>query len=103
MLPLVVIQEVRQMLNDRKLSHRKIADKLKISRGTVGAISSGRRGIFGSEPDVEGITLCCWNSPPERCRGCGATVYKPCVLCSARAYKARQGRLQLIPMPRRVA
>ena len=103
MLPLATIQEVRQLLQKQKMSHRKIANKLKISRGTVGAIASGRRGIFGSEPDADGIMLCCWDSPPERCRGCGATVYKPCVLCSARAYKARKNLLPGFPMTRRVA
>ena len=103
MLPLVVIQEVRRLLDEREFSHRKIADKLRISRGTVGAIASGRRGIFGREPDAAGPTLCCLELPPERCRGCGATVYKPCVLCSTRKYQARLKLLQILPVHRRVA
>jgi len=52
MLPLVVVQEVRRLLDERELSQRKIASKLKISRGTIGAIASGRRGMYGREPDL---------------------------------------------------
>jgi len=103
MLPLVVVQEVRRLLDERELSQRKIANKLRISRGTIGAIASGRRGMYGREPDLERPTLCCLELPAERCRGCGATVYKPCVLCSARKYLARQKRLKSFPAQRRVA
>ncbi len=103
MLPLVVVEKVRRMLDERKMSHRKIADKLGISRGTVGAIASGRRGVYGREPGQKSPTLCCLELPPERCSGCGATVYLPCVLCSVRKYQARQNRIQSISMQRRVA
>lgn len=91
MLPVSVIEEVRRLLEEGELSQRKIASKLSVSRGTVGAIASGQRGIHGREPtDDEQPMLCCFDVPPERCVGCGATVYKPCVLCGAREYKARQ-------------
>ncbi len=103
MLPLVTIQEVCRLLEERKMSHRKIAYMLGVSRGTIGAISSGRRGMHGREPGAERPILCCLELPPERCQGCGGTVYKPCVLCCAREYKARQKYLQSLPMPRRVA
>jgi len=108
MLPLVVIQEIRQLLDEGTLSQRKIANKLDISRGTVNAIASGRRGVYGREPDSENPTLCCLELPPERCLGCGAMVYKPCVLCRAREFRARQELLQHLqaqhrPTKRRVA
>ncbi len=103
MLPLVVVQEVRQLLDEKVLSHRKIANILGVSRGTVGAIASGRRGIYGSVPSSEEPTLCCFEMPPERCPGCGSRVYMPCVLCSARAYQQRRKQWQNIPSPRRVA
>ena len=91
MLPVSVIEEVRRLLDEGALSQRKIAKQLRVSRGTVGAIARGQRGIHGREPtDDDQPKLCCLDRPPERCDGCGATVYKPCVLCGAREYKARQ-------------
>lgn len=91
MLPVAVIEEVRRLLDEGELSQRKIASKLRVSRGTVGSIANGRRGIYGREPEgEEQPTLCCLDVPPARCDGCGATVYKPCLLCRTREYKARQ-------------
>ena len=89
MLPLATVEEIGRLLAEGKLSQRKIAKKLGISRGTVGAIASGRRGLFGKEPDEDSPELCCFEAPPERCRGCGALVYMPCVLCRTRAYQRR--------------
>lgn len=108
MLPRATVEEVRRLLDEGELSHRKIAEKLDVSRGTVGAIGSGRRGLYGREPDSGEPTLCCLDIPPERCRGCGAMVYKPCVLCRAREFRARQDRLKDLLslrelLPRRVA
>ncbi len=94
MLPLALVQEIQRYLDEGKLSQRKIAHKLNVSRGTVGAIASGRRGIYGREPSSQQPTLCCLELPPERCLGCGSKVYKPCVLCRAREYRSRQGQLQ---------
>ena len=92
MLPLATVEEVRRLIDEGQLSQRKIAQKLGISRGTISAIASGKRGIYGREPDPEEPTLACLDVPPERCNGCGATVYKPCVLCRTREYQARQKR-----------
>ena len=103
MLPLATVHEIRRLLGERRMSQRKIADKLGVSRGTIHAIASGRRGVFGREPGLDGPTLCCRDMPAERCPGCGATVYKPCVLCGAREYRAREKRLLSTPVPRRVA
>lgn len=90
MLPLATVQEISRLLAEGKLSQRKIAEKLGVSRGTVGAIASGRRGMFGREPERDRPELCCFDVPPERCAGCGAMVYKPCVLCRTRAYLRRR-------------
>ncbi len=89
MLPLATVQEISRLLAEGQLSQRKIAKKLGVSRGTVGAIASGRRGMFGKEPDNDRPELCCFEVPPERCNGCGALVYKPCVLCRTREYQRR--------------
>ncbi len=96
MLPLVVVEEIRRLLNEAELSQRKIADKLGVSRGTVGAISNGRRGIYGREPDPHESDLYRLDLPPERCLGCGGKVYVPCLLCGARRYAKRQKRLRQI-------
>ncbi|MCA9229789.1 MAG: hypothetical protein KDA57_04000 [Planctomycetales bacterium] len=100
MLPLALVEEIRRLLDEGQLSHRKIAAKLNVSRGTVGAIASGRRGIYGREPDLSSNVLPCQDLTPERCSSCGAMVYKPCVLCNARAYQSRQQRLLLLARPR---
>ncbi len=94
MLPLVVVEEIRRLLNEAALSQRKIAAKLGVSRGTVGAIANGQRGIYGREPDPHEPDLCSLGLPPERCPGCGGTVYMPCVLCRARRYTKRQEKLR---------
>ncbi len=96
MLPLVVVEEIRRLLDEAELSQRKIADKLGVSRGTVGAISNGQRGIYGREPDPHEPDLCNLDLPPERCRGCGGMVYVPCLLCRARRYAKRQKSLRQI-------
>lgn len=108
MLPLAVVEEIQRMLDEGEVSQRGIARKLNISRGTVGAIASGKRGIYGREQDDATPEVCCLEMPPERCDGCGAKVYKPCVLCSTRKYETRQRLLELlkarpIPSLRRVA
>ncbi len=92
MLPLPIVEEIRRMLDER-LSQRKIAEKLGVSRGTVGAIASGRRGLYGREPSAQHDHFDTLEFTAERCAGCGAMVYKPCLLCRARSYRRRQRRL----------
>ncbi len=96
MLPFATVVEIRRLLDQGQMSQRKIARKLRVSRGTVGAIASGRRGVHGREVDEEMPAVCSLNRPPERCNGCGATVYKPCVLCSTRQFQERQKLLDLL-------
>ena len=43
MLALTVVQQIEQLLKEGQLSQRKIAARLGVSRGTVGAIADGRR------------------------------------------------------------
>lgn len=109
MLPLAVIEEIRRLLAEGQLSQRKIAARLGVSRATVGSIASGRRGIYGNEPKSDPQVFSAYDNPPERCAGCGARVYKPCLLCQTRAYKRRQRPFILMqcssahPRGRRVA
>jgi len=94
MLHLSTVEEIRRLLEEGHLSQRKIALRLGVSRGIVGSIASGRRGLFGKSADDDCPHHTAENRPPERCPGCGAMVYKPCILCGARAYHARQQLLR---------
>ena len=90
MLRLATVEEIQRLLAAGQTSQRKIAKQMGVSRGTVAAIASGRRGIYGREPNSAENELCCFDAPPERCPGCGAMVYMPCLLCRTREYQARQ-------------
>lgn len=89
MLSLEKVMEIRRLLQADQLSQRKIAAKLRVSRGIVQAIASGRRGIHGRETSVND-SFDNQDTLPQRCRGCGARVYMPCLLCQARQYHLRQ-------------
>ncbi len=86
MLSLYLVEEICRLLEEGDLSQRKIAKKLGVSRGTVSALATGRRGAYGREPkDDAPETL----GPPERCPGCGMLVVLPCVYCRAVEYRQR--------------
>jgi hypothetical protein len=79
-----LVEQVERLLAEGKLSYRKIARFTGVSRGTIGAIASGRRRIqprrmffWEEEPTVPDV-------PPERCPDCGGMVYMPCRLCRTR-------------------
>ncbi|MEM6329159.1 MAG: hypothetical protein AAF790_02805 [Planctomycetota bacterium] len=86
MLPIELVREICRMLDEGELSQRKIAAKLGVSRGTVGALATGRRGRYGREPDAEQEIA----GPPQRCGGCGMKVTMPCVYCRAVDYRLRK-------------
>lgn len=76
-----VVEQIQQLLAEEKLSHRKIAQLTGVSRGTIGAIATGKRCIrprmmypWDEEPLVPDI-------PPRRCPDCGGMVYMPCRVC----------------------
>jgi len=81
-----IVKEIRRLLNERRLSQRKIAELIGVSRGTVGAVASGKR------PDRlqprraadydESLKP---SGPPRRCPSCGGMVYMPCRVCQTRA------------------
>ncbi len=87
-----VVQEVRRLLAEGGFSHRKIAKITGISRGTVGAILSGRRRDHESSRPLEGDEFPQATGPLQRCPGCGAVVYMPCRLCRTRALKERSSK-----------
>ncbi|REK06800.1 MAG: helix-turn-helix domain-containing protein [Planctomycetota bacterium] len=83
------VLEVQKLLAEGRLSQRKIAKVLGVSRATVGAIASGKRPDYAArqrarEAEFEPL------GPIERCPTCGGRVYMPCRLCRVRDYKARE-------------
>lgn len=95
MIAAAVVDQVRRLLSDGKLSQRKIAGALGISRGTVNAIALGRRTERLPKRCDEGFT------PPTgrqvRCGECGGMVQMPCLACYLRQRGTTRGRT----MPRR--
>lgn len=104
MLPIEVVAEVQRLLECGQHSQRQIALLVGVSRGTVHAIATGKRGLHGREgsPATQPV-----EAVPERCPGCGTRVYLPCILCRARAYHDRRTHFSAdtLPhgIPRRVA
>src|SRR4051812_23660736 len=95
MLPTALIHEIDRLLKEGELSRRKIALRLGVSRGTVAAIASGRRGVYGKDP-VGRHSAPLRKSPPTRCPQCGYRVYLPCRICRMREHQQSRLLLQLL-------
>jgi hypothetical protein len=83
MLPTSLVQEIDRLLKGGELSRRQIAQRLGVSRGTVSAIASGRRGLHGMDP-LDERRARTPSSAPTRCSRCGYQVYLPCLICATR-------------------
>jgi hypothetical protein len=96
MLAPYLVAEVRRLLAEGKLSRRRIARSVGVSRGTVHDIALRKRPGYDlrAEP-AEGIEPA---APPVRCPGCGGMIYLPCRLCEARR-AAQRGRLHPQRLP----
>lgn len=92
MITATVVDEIRRLLREGRLSQRKIAARIGVSRGTVNAISLGKRVCnsvrhpAGEEGFIPPTGL------PVRCPGCGARVQMPCLLCYIRTRPGRTRR-----------
>lgn len=92
------VQLVEQLLHEKKHSLRAIARITGVSRGSVGAIASGRRPEYAevrTPTDDED-----WRptGPITRCAKCGGRVYAPCRLCHVRDDSERRAsRARRIP------
>jgi DNA-binding XRE family transcriptional regulator len=100
-----VVHEIKRLLAEGKYSQRRIARITGVSRGTVGAIASGKRPDYETRARDPELELEQPTGPPRRCPGCGGLVYLPCRLCHVRKLVAeariarppakREGPLQL--------
>lgn len=79
MIPNTMVEEVRRLLAEGKLSQRRIAITTGLSRGTVTSIALNRRNDRPPSLEAE-IDF----GPPARCPACGGMVYLPCRLCMVR-------------------
>jgi hypothetical protein len=93
MLSTALVQEIAHLLELGNLTHRQIAARLNVSRGIVGAIANGRRGLYGKEPDKPDTPITP-TTPPTRCPHCGYRVYLPCIICRIRELRTRQLLIQ---------
>ncbi len=85
MIALGVVKEVERLLKQERLSQRAIARLLKVSRGTVCSIASGRRVESRSDSQTVGAKALL-----GRCRHCGGRVFLPCLLCQVRMLEVRR-------------
>lgn len=84
-----VVERIKQLLAEGRLSQRKIANLTGVSRATIGAIASGRRPDY-PRPGGDDFGFCQPDAPIGRCPGCGGMVSLPCLLCHVRGQKARR-------------
>jgi hypothetical protein len=96
MLSIAIVEQIDRLLKDGQVSQRKIAKQLGVSRGTVAAIASGRRGLYGKEPDSLASASLTPHSPPVRCPECGCLIYMPCLVCRARNYRQQRKLLRIL-------
>jgi hypothetical protein len=97
MLALGKVKEVERLLAEGKLSYRRIAAALRVSRSTVSAIAQGKRRDYEARILARQLTASEPLGPIERCGTCGGRVYMPCRLCQVRKLKAaEQDRLLVL-------
>jgi hypothetical protein len=95
MLAMSIVHEIARLLFEGELSQRQIARRLGVSRGTVQAIASGRRGLHGKAPAGD-HSVSYGSSPAMRCPRCGYRIHVPCLVCRSRQHRERQRILRLI-------
>ena len=84
MITATVVDEIQRMLREGRLSQRKIAARIGVSRGTVNAIAMGKRLCRRDDRPAADHGFTPPAGPPVRCPGCGGRVQMPCLLCYIR-------------------
>jgi transcriptional regulator with XRE-family HTH domain len=86
-----LVDEVKRLLADG-VTQRGISRRLSISRGSVGAIASGKRPNYEALRAAREDKLAPLpnNAPSERCPGCGGKQQMPCRVCRTRGDKQQR-------------
>ena len=90
MIGAAVVDQIRGLLAAGRLSQRRIAEGVGVSRGTVNAIARGKRPDYVARRVLSGNDFTPPGGRPVRCPGCGGMVQAPCLLCHVRAIKQRR-------------
>jgi DNA-binding XRE family transcriptional regulator len=77
-----IVERIKRLLKEKKLSQRRIALEVGVSRCTVNAIAVGKRPDYES---LRGSRVPIPGGPYVRCPSCGGKVQMPCVLCWMRS------------------
>lgn len=85
-----VVEEIQRLLQAGKLSQRKIARQVDVSRGTVGAIARQRRPDYEARRRRQETEFEFPTGPAVRCPDCGAMTQMPCLACRVRALREKQ-------------
>ena len=89
MLAAEVVLEICRLLGEGELSQRAIADRMRVSRGTVGAIANGKRPIYGSEARAAAPAVEPPRSLPIRRVWTRSPLREPSTTTSARRWPVR--------------
>ncbi|MFH1924377.1 MAG: helix-turn-helix transcriptional regulator [Planctomycetota bacterium] len=83
-----IVTEIKRLLAEGVYSQREIARRAGVSRGSVGAIASGKRRDYDDQSCNGERELDAPTGPPRRCSGCGGMAHVPCRLCHVRKLMA---------------
>ena len=86
-----IVEEIRRLLREGRLSWRAIGDRLGVSRGSVANVANGRRSSRTPRTLIDRHM-----KRPSRCPSCGGMVYKPCRLCRARTYQRVTSQIRVL-------
>ena len=89
------VAEIRRLLAEGRANQRAIAQQTGVCRGTVGAISCGRRPDYDLLQPSEDDEWETPSGPPKRCPQCGGRVYLPCQLCRVRNTSVKRPRTRV--------
>ncbi|HLA85987.1 MAG TPA: hypothetical protein VJL29_14440 [Thermoguttaceae bacterium] len=95
-----VIDAIRELLAEGRMSRRRIARTLGVSRGVVAGVAEGRRPDYDAmrrrrEENTQPLAL----GPLRRCPTCGGMVHVPCRLCALREQLLETARNTARRMP----